>query len=820
MNPPPLPRSRRVLPAALALLVVVAAAAGVWWWMRPVVPPADVEAFLNRTAGGDRFRFTADKIGTIRQGEGELQLTVDATAHVLLPLYQAVDTADYLEHTLGVDVAATAEGRRLLALPRTGATSDIRPPDPYKFTLLQPRLPADATLTYQGVVAARRKEGRWALSLVSGGFTGGPPVGEVRSSFPDPTLVLGVDADDRRLQAMATDFKTFGAKVDSDRINRERAHAEAVEGRRRSFLVRIAPGSILGGLGREAGEQRGTPLYLQITGLSPDQSVTALLRNDGSWRRARAFAGSWSADDDFLAPVLTLTSLPDQAVNNAGPFLENAQSWTLTLREDEHGILAEQTPLFQYRFERLGGSQISALQAQLDAEMTAALAATEPGRLYEGTAIARATGASEPVLLKFTARSPDTGALDVVLTSSSHSWARPLHGGVIANSRRSGGEPIRLRSAAADAAADAGTDSPLGTKDDIDLHLGSDGPALVGEDAVFTYRFVPTTAEDQRRQAEQKALRVHELLNVLRPGMALDGTLHEDQGFVVHARLQIDTVDPVTGAMTGSLHSLTKVKVYREFAGAIDPSGDSVVLATGRGNLDSSGDFNAPFLLNSTPAKIRLAVTGTDLNGRIEGDPHWTFNFPVAFVLAQPLESLDPKGPAADGGVFPAFPKAEGAYLLSHGAWVPLPTNNAHTVVETIKPKADVQLPTNIIDLIAQGMSEIDRERKKVKITYLIFDGKEAVPEPSSPGLTILAVGRSAGHLPLAEIGAAQTTKEGVRKVAVGGATPEKMHFGIERAPAYVRPAGPGNILLTTTELLGDGAYVFIAEHAYELEQK
>jgi hypothetical protein len=302
--------------------------------------------------------------------------------------------------------------------------------------------------------------------------------------------------------------------------------------------------------------------------------------------------------------------------------------------------------------------------------------------------------------------------------------------------------------------------------------------------------------------------------------MALDGTLREDQGFAVHARLEIDAVDPVSGAVAGSVHSLTKVKVYREFAGAVDPSGDSVVLAAGRGSLDASGDFNAPFLLTAAPATIRLALTGSDITGRIEGDPHWAFSFPAAFFLAQPCESIDGKGPAADGGAYPAFPKADGAYLLSRGAWVPLPTNNAHTVVETLKPKADVQLPTNIIDLIAQGMSEIDREKKKVKITYLVFDGKEAVPGPTSPGLTILAVGRPPGHPPLAELGAAQTTKEGVRKVAVGGSTPEKLHFGIERAPAYVRPAGPGNVLLTTTELLGDGAYVFLAEHAYELEQK
>ena len=73
MNQPPPARSRRLLAAALALLVAAAAAAAVWAWLRPAVPPADVEAFLNRTAGGDRFRFTADKIGTIRQGDARQQ---------------------------------------------------------------------------------------------------------------------------------------------------------------------------------------------------------------------------------------------------------------------------------------------------------------------------------------------------------------------------------------------------------------------------------------------------------------------------------------------------------------------------------------------------------------------------------------------------------------------------------------------------------------------------------------------------------------------------------------------------------------------------
>jgi len=815
MNPPHLASSRLRLLGGAAIIVLAACGFLAWRHWRLPVRTEDVEAFLDRKAGGGRVRFALTRMGTLRKGEADLELNVTATARVLWPLYSKIDASDYLRRTFGIKSEATAEARRLLAGGDLSKNPEYTgagpfPADPYRAVILQLRSPADVSFGFQGIIGAHRDGGTWGYSLLSGGFEGDGPQGEARSSFGDPSYVAGDPRDDARLRALATDLESFAGRVAEARLNLESARATAIDGRRRAFLAQVAPGRVFRGLAVEAGEQRGTSLYLEISALSPGNEVTALLRNDSGWHNARTFQGAWSADNGFEVINLSLTSLPEQAVRNAGPFLEDTQTWVFTLRVDPQGGLSERNRLFQYQFHPLEPGQVSELKARLGAEYEGAVSATAPGAFYNGTAISRASEASEPILLRFTRRSEDGESFDAMIESTTRSWKRPLHGAMIANARRSGGEPIRLHSGSNEAVEDAPAGSVLGYRDDLDMRLGLEEGRLVGDDGQFTYSLSSVGEANLRKMAVDSAERARRFRGVLRDGIAYDGILREYQGFVALARLEVYRIDWRTGAISARIHSLARLNAYRDFLGTCDPSGGSVVLeATGRGEFGSDDNFDIPFLKAPVPATLHLELTGGSITGRIEGDTNWAMVFPTGVFLSAPTENPDPGSPAADGSVFPAFPRKAGAYLLTPGGWSPLPTNQGHVVVETVSEAAKQATPRNIA-----------KEKDKSKVSYLQFDGKDPRPESGAPAIIILFVGPEPSGSPLVELAPAETIKDGQRRVEIAGDSPAKILFGERRLAAYVRQVASGSILLTTTSAPAPGPYVFRADVGYELTQR
>jgi hypothetical protein len=328
-------------------------------------------------------------------------------------------------------------------------------------------------------------------------------------------------------------------------------------------------------------------------------------------------------------------------------------------------------------------------------------------------------------------------------------------------------------------------------------------------------------------------------MGVFRNGIAFDGTLREDQGFITHARLRIEHVDRETGTVTASLQSLARSRVYRDFAGTCDPAGGSVALAaTTRGSFGDDGSFDAPFLTSASASTVHLELSGNAITGRIEGDPHWMMEFPAGTFLSATTEGAEPNSPPANGSVFPDFPKAAGAYLLVRGSWSPLPKNNGHVVVETVRPKGgDAAIPNNLLGVVNEGINAITREKNKVKVSYLVLDGKDYRPESSGQTMVILFVGaKPAGKEPF-ELAPTDLQKDGTRRLEIpGGAepaapkaaadasadahahpTPTEVRLGEQRLAAYVRDAGPGYTLFTTTSSLVPGPYVFNADVPYEL---
>jgi len=771
--------------------------------------------------GGGKVQFTVVRVAVTRPNGADLRVAVTATARTLRPLYSKVDAAEYMRATFKLDQESTADARRLMADREASQTPEFArlrpfPPDPYRALILRMTAGSGAAFAYQAVLRAHREGDSWNFTLESGAYDSGFPMGEGRSAFGDGAFLAGDPGDDARLRALAADLKAFAERVAETRRNMEAAHAGAVAVRREAFLARISPGSVFRGVALRAGEQQGVPLYLEITGFSAGNAVTALLRNGGGWHYGRAFQGTWSSDADFEAPTLDLASQPEQAVRNAGPFLENSQGWSFSLRMDPKGNLWETSRSYQYRFEYVNAGQLPSLRAGLAAEFERAMSATAPGSLYRGAAVSKATGASEPLLLRFKARSQDGESLEAAIESTTRQWKRPLHGSIIGNSRRSGGEPVRLRSTSGEAAEEAGAGSILGDRNALDVHLGVEGGTLAGEDGRFTYRFAPLEAGDLASLDAARAARARRFSGALRDGIAYDGTIRDDQGSVTQARLEIAHIDRQKGTIAASIHSLVQLNVYQELSGTWNPPDVSMTLGTtGVGEFDSSDSLAVPFLVAPVAHTLQLALVGDSITGGIQGDPHWEMEFPVGVFLSAPAEGLEPDSPPADASVFPSFPGKTGAYLLSGGTWRPLPRNNGHVVVETIHPMTPEEASGGALGAVASGVRRL--AQKGVKVAYLEFDGKDPRPEADGRVVILLFIGPPLPRTPPLELTSAETLKDGRRGVEVAGGSPTAIWFGEQRVAAYVRPVGPGAVLLTTTSPLPAGSYVLNADVGYEL---
>jgi hypothetical protein len=155
-----------------------------------------------------------------------------------------------------------------------------------------------------------------------------------------------------------------------------------------------------------------------------------------------------------------------------------------------------------------------------------------------------------------------------------------------------------------------------------------------------------------------------------------------------------------------------------------------------------------------------------------------------------------------------------------------------------VRPKSEPQLPTNIVGAVSEGISALAREKEKQKVAYLVFDGKDPRPESVGPALVILYVGPKPAGKGELELAPTEADKEGVRRIEIpGGAAvaqakapdeaadpharpaPVAIRIGEQRLAAYVREAGPGCTLFTSTSTLAPGPYVFNADTAYELTQ-
>ncbi len=825
MQPSPAIRPQRKIIVNLIILALIGVGCLIWWRNGQTPGTEEVTAFLNRTVGGGRVRFSVVKRDALSQGEAGLNIMIVATARTAGPLYTKIDTADYLNKTIQLDPRTSSEARRILSNPGSSAQPEFQgatpfPADPYLAIILRATSPAGATFVYHAVLDAYREGGTWKFTLVSGGFEGGGLAGEARAAFGESAYALGEAGDEARLHILVANFEAFAGRVAGVRQDRAAASAD----RRSSFLAQIAPGRIFRGTAVEAGTRRETPLYLEIIGLSSENEVTAVLRNENSWHVARSFNGSWSADEQFEKPVLTLASTASQAVRNAGPFLDNTQAWKFTLNVDSRGELSEQNRFFQYRFQPIPQEQVAALQSRLEGEFERAVAATEPGVLYLGTAVSRTSGATEPIFLRFGQRVQGSESLVASFESTIRTWKRPLHGMIVTNARRSGGAPIRLQTSLKEAVEEAVRGSVLNDQGELNLSLGLEQGLLVGGDERFTYRLAVASTADLERLESGRIERGRQLNRVVRNGIVYEGIMREDRGSVFRTRLEFTRIDRAANVITARFRSLDRLNVFREFVGTWDPAGDSIVLnATELGVWDQNLGFNIPFFVTHAGAILHLALTGNSITGRIAGEPHWTMDFSADAFLAAPTEVAEPNSPAAAGGLLPALPKTEGAYLLSNGGWVSLPANHGHIVSEPAPKMTEDEESAIMMRALKTGTAfepEGKKGKEKEMVSFLEFDGKDPRPAARGPTIVLLFIGPESAGVPAAELARAQILADGRRRIKLTANSPAPIKLGDHRLAAYVRPVAANAVVLTTTSAAAPGNYIFNAGVGYELMQE
>jgi hypothetical protein len=809
------------LAGGLAALGLLVAGVAYVWVERSPVRQADVEAFLDRSRGAGRIHFSVDRLVTLRREEGGAQVAVVATGTATEPLFTATGTSGYLARTFGAAPRSPADAQRILLGRMRAGEAGALPGNPYQATILEAKSRAGAVFDFQGIVDVKHGGGQPALSLVSGGFVGTGPQGEPRSAFSGPTFVAGDPQDDSRLRALLADVESAAAQEARASPAPRPGPPPGAEGLRGALLGELAVGRIFQGLATEAGLEQGATLYLEIVEVSQDGGVRALLRNEGGWELAREFRGHVGAAGGVDAATLALVSHPNQAVRGGGPILEDAQTWSLALRWNPPGGLSGESRHYEFTFQPLGAPEAAEAVSRLRGEYDGAVEATAPGALYVGSATSVASGASEPVLLRFIGREGRGAALIARMESANQAWKRGLRGSILANSRRSGGEPILLLADGAGAAQDAPADSALGWHDDLEIRLSADRGSLAGRDGHFTYRLAVAKDADLHRLETDRAERLARLAALFRPGVAFDGTFREEQGFTTHARLEVDSVDRETGAVSAHIGSRSLLNVRREFQGVFDPSGSALVLeATARGSFHADEDFDVPFLKTGAPATLRLSPSGNSIAGKIEGDPTWTIDFPVGIFLSAPVEPEGLAPAAGDARPYPEFPKAGGAYLLREGAWVALPRNQGHFVDQTIKPNADLHLSLNVLDLLGQGIGLVTREKEKKVVTFFQFDGKDPRPVSRGGAVTVLFVGPAPAGKPAVELALGELQKDGSRRVLKAGGPADVLRFGETRVAAYVRQVSPGCVMLTSTSGLEAGPYAFNADTGYELTRE
>ncbi len=829
----PLARKTKVILAS-GIVAVVLLAWGALAWQRSLSRPGngDLRAFLASQLGSSSLVVKGVDQSATPLGDGQTRVAFTADIRTVDTLYTQIPADGYLADQLHVDARGLEKTRGLFADPNAAKIASAAglagfPSDPARTSVLKVATAAGASTGLQGVVMARRVSGRWSFSLEEIHPVGLPLAGQPRASFGTSTYVAGVKADDDALRALATSYLAAGDRMAAARTRYEAQLAAERAARVAALLALVKPGTLYRGTAIRQYDQHTWPVFLEITGVNADTAeVKARLRNDGGWSDAREFTGTYASVDGDDTLRLSLGTRSDQMIQGAGPFLGDTGEWTIPFTLDSQGVLKGQTSSFVYRLTRLSGAEAAAVKTELEAPFAAALEASRAGLVYHGAAVSKRSQASEPILLEFVRQENDGALLAAKIeTIDGVHRQRSLQGTVETNVYRGGDHLIRLRMSRQDHDPQVSNGSIFGFDwNDLTLMMRPEGNQLVGEDASFTYRLTRATPEYLARLSAAKAEAHRRFASVIRPGAVYDGTVSDRSGFATSLRVRILSMDTSDRTLAVRFESRVQYGVYHEMSGTYDEDSGLIKLgSTGKGVFNPNGVLRVPFFSQNATFQAVLAVGKTAIGGQLQiWSDSWTFNFPVGAVLTPAAAADAAAGANIDPTTgLPAFPSAQGAYILTDAGWKALPMNNAKVTYDALEVTSQTLGGINALlgALNGRQPSQQDQTRPD-KLASLTFDGSDPVPVVRGDQVRIVYIGHTVpasaemlgkypqlADYPAVEMAPTHTDGEGRRQADLLRIVPGLAGFRQNRMAAMLETPKPDVTLLTCTGTLPPGTY-------------
>ncbi len=812
----------------VAALLTAVAIAGVMIWTHFANRPSsgNIMAWLNQNARGTLI-FDQARITLKPQADGTIIVAVESSGTIPEPLYSSISATELLRE-IDFDTAPLIAVRRMLNLseaPELIKQAGPPPPDPLARDFLVEVTPAGKTISYTGTLAASRIADRWSFEYLSLPFALDDSLGKSRAHFPAATP-LGSDAavqqqllqaahlradygrrltdardellrmqEQQRAEAAARKQEAEAARLEKLRLQREALLATA-----RQF---IKPGSFFDGriMHRSDAFNRHR-IVLEIVSVNPATAqVSALLRNDGSWRDTRLFEGTWETNDANTSVRLLLTSPASKRNSGAGPILEG-YGWAYAFTLSADGGLTAETD--SYNLSLAHHPDPGALKTEITAAFTDALAASAPEVAYEGIVVSTETNLTQNVVLCFTRQENEGAALTATIELVDRpDLKRTLSGVVIESRHRGAASPIQLRLPGNNSISAAGDHSLLAFPYDRRFTFRIDGDRLLAEDDRFTLRLTRLTPETAAALAEKRAAIETRFHTLVKKGASYDGFIRHPSEVAAPARLTILDTNPTQGTLTVAIDSREQAGIRHILRGTFSVWAGTLRLGTSSGStFNPSGTLRAPIFSRDNSFQLTLALREQLFEGNTTESSAWRFEFSLLPVDLAP-EKLA------------TYPTEPGAYLRSGDTWLRLPSNGG-------RPDEG---PAAIAKQIFGALTNPSAAQTGEKLTDVLFDGSAPLPTVER-GPVVIAVrgvlkdpppGVPSDYPPV-EICPSVADASGSRRAPLLRVAPSVGGFMHRRIPATIEKLDRDLHVLTTDAPVDPGSFAVLADDFFEFQ--
>ena len=519
ISAPRAPLSRKAkLAWAGVVVAVVLSLAGYWVYQQMDRTPGkaairhEVELYLK--APGQRVVDVSTE--TLKESkENQAYLKFTATVELTEPLFTQVASADYLTQQ-GADPLVFKRIGDILGgqgSPRLRELAGLKDSvaNLNDVALLRESSPTGHRHTVAGKIVATRADNLWKIGFMQGfAADSQPPVGRKLSEYRGDVLVLDRPQDAEKARSIVANAGDVLKRLEPARAQWVKEEAEKTEQKRQERLAaqqewlnrnlaKIQPGTLFVGT---ATDRNGSPpqiLYLEITDLDKERNrVSAWLRNDGGWADTRRIQGTYVADIERDVFTVKLDTRVEQAVRNAGPFLQWEEVFTAPLTLD-NDTLKGTTGNWSWQLTRVKSEE------QKNKEIANArenelkwMEASKVGAVYKVLATRSDRGWSEEYYFTFTKNEKNGIQIEGKLELPARQWSRQFTGTLITNKYMAQGKPLKLFTKTSDRIAQAHELSPLQYEGDFSWAPQLDSGRMRLDDR-WHLEFEPVSAEDMKK---------------------------------------------------------------------------------------------------------------------------------------------------------------------------------------------------------------------------------------------------------------------------------------------------------------------------------